>query len=66
MLPANIVYSLYGGALMVVVGVLYLAFEKKLLAKSKMTGDSIAPADNLLSRTLIGAQVRNSIYQQKL
>ncbi|KAM0177996.1 hypothetical protein ACHAPF_003966 [Botrytis cinerea] len=48
---------LYGGALMVVVGVLYLAFEKKLLAKSKMTGDSIAPADNLLSRTLIGAQI---------
>ncbi|ESZ95716.1 phosphatidylinositolglycan class N [Sclerotinia borealis F-4128] len=48
---------LYGGALMVAVGVLYLAFEKNLLAKSKMAGDSIAPADNLLSRSLIGAQI---------
>ncbi|APA13727.1 hypothetical protein sscle_11g084970 [Sclerotinia sclerotiorum 1980 UF-70] len=48
---------LYGGALMVAVGVLYLAFERKLLAKSKMAGDSIAPADNLLSRSLIGAQI---------
>ncbi|QSZ33112.1 hypothetical protein DSL72_002698 [Monilinia vaccinii-corymbosi] len=48
---------LYGGALMVAVGALYLSFEKKLLAKSKMAGDSIAPADNLLSRSLIGAQI---------
>ncbi|EDN91722.1 hypothetical protein SS1G_07582 [Sclerotinia sclerotiorum 1980 UF-70] len=51
------IVSLYGGALMVAVGVLYLAFERKLLAKSKMAGDSIAPADNLLSRSLIGAQI---------
>jgi phosphatidylinositol glycan class N len=49
---------MYGGALMVAVGVFYLAFERKLLAKSRMSGDSTAPADNLFSRSLIGAQVR--------
>ncbi|KAM3077141.1 Glycosyl phosphatidyl inositol anchor synthesis [Clarireedia jacksonii] len=48
---------MYGGALMVAVGVLYLAFERKLLAKSRMSGDSTAPANNLLSRSLIGAQI---------
>ncbi|KAB8292340.1 hypothetical protein EYC80_008080 [Monilinia laxa] len=61
LLPAmkveNIDLILYGGALMVAVGVLYLAFERKLLAKSKMAGDSLAPANNLLSRSLIGAQI---------
>ncbi|PQE29142.1 GPI ethanolamine phosphate transferase 1 protein [Rutstroemia sp. NJR-2017a BBW] len=48
---------MYGGALMVAVGVFYLAFERKLLAKSRMSGDSTAPADNLFSRSLIGAQI---------
>lgn len=55
---ANLGYSMYGGALMVVVGILYLAFERKLLARSKMAGDSIAPANDFLSRSLIGAQVK--------
>ena len=49
-----------GGILMVVIGILYLIFEKKLLLKSKLSGDSNAPADNTLSRSLIGVQVRLS------
>jgi phosphatidylinositol glycan class N len=43
---------------MVAIGVLYLVFEKQILEKSKLPGDSVAPADNLLSRSLIGVQVR--------
>lgn len=39
------------------VGILYLIFQKKLLAKSGMTGDSTKPADDLLSRSLVGIQV---------
>lgn len=46
---------------MVLVGIIYLVFEKKILVRSKMDGDSTAPADNLLSRTLIGIQV--SVYR---
>lgn len=42
---------------MVMVGIVYLVFEKKILVQSKMDGDSTAPADNFLSRTLIGIQV---------
>lgn len=42
---------------MVAVGVLYLIFEKKLLSKSKLPGDSTEAANNSLSRSLIGAQV---------
>ena len=49
-----------GGALMVAIGVLYLVFEKKLLSKSKLAGDSTSPADNALSRSLVGIQVRYS------
>jgi len=49
--------SMYGGFLMVAIGVLYLIFEKKLLAKSRLAGDSTEVADNSLSRSLIGAQV---------
>jgi phosphatidylinositol glycan class N len=49
-----------GGILMVVIGILYLIFEKKLLLKSKLSGGSTAPADNTLSRSLIGVQVRLS------
>jgi hypothetical protein len=52
--------SLSGGALMVTIGVLYLVFEKKLLSKSKVAGDSTAAADNALSRSLVGIQVRYS------
>ena len=43
---------------MAVIGLLYLAFEKYLLKTSKLHGESTAPADNMLSRALIGAQVR--------
>jgi GPI ethanolamine phosphate transferase 1 len=42
---------------MVLVGVLYLAFETKLLAKSSFQGDSIEMTRNVISRALIGAQV---------
>jgi GPI ethanolamine phosphate transferase 1 len=45
---------------MVAIGVLYLIFEKKLLSTSKLAGDSTAPADNALSRSLVGIQVRYS------
>ena len=49
--------SLSGGTLMVIIGVLYLIFEKKLLARSGFPGDSTEPALNVLSRGLLGAQV---------
>ena len=42
---------------MAAIGVIYLTFEKKLLAKSKLAGYSTAPADNVLSRSLVGVQV---------
>lgn len=42
---------------MVVIGMLYLVFEKKLLAKTKLPGESTEVVDNTLSRSLIGAQV---------
>jgi phosphatidylinositol glycan class N len=42
---------------MALIGVLYLIFEKKLLVKTVLAGDSSAPADNILSRSLIGIQV---------
>ena len=47
----------YGGALMVLIGVGYLAFEKQILGKSALKGDSSAVADNVLSRVLVGAQI---------
>ncbi|KAH6673683.1 GPI ethanolamine phosphate transferas-like protein [Halenospora varia] len=46
-----------GGYLMVAIGVLYLVFEKRLLAKSKLVGDSTAPANDSLSRSLLGIQI---------
>lgn len=49
-----------GGALMVLIGVLYLIFETRLLAKSGFQGDSTERANNSLSRALIGAQVSRS------
>jgi phosphatidylinositol glycan class N len=42
---------------MAAIGILYLVFEKKILTTSKLAGDSTAPADNVLSRVLVGAQV---------
>ncbi|KAL3418347.1 phosphatidylinositolglycan class N [Phlyctema vagabunda] len=53
----NVTYILSGGLTMVAVGVLYLVFEKSLLAKSRLAGDSTSPADNALSRSLIGVQI---------
>ncbi|PBP16336.1 phosphatidylinositolglycan class N [Diplocarpon rosae] len=46
-----------GGCLMVGVGVAYLFFEDKLLSRAKPAGNSARPADNGLSRALIGAQI---------
>ncbi|TAQ90028.1 hypothetical protein B7494_g1635 [Chlorociboria aeruginascens] len=46
-----------GGASMVAIGILYLIFEGRLLVKSGLKGDSTKPAENLLSRTLIGVQI---------
>ena len=43
--------------MMALIGVLYLVFEKKLLVKSKMRGDSTLPGDNSISRALVGVQV---------
>ncbi|KAG0649183.1 GPI ethanolamine phosphate transferase 1 [Hyphodiscus hymeniophilus] len=51
----NLILS--GGALMAAIGIIYLAFEKRLLAKSGLAGDSTAPADNALSRSLVGVQI---------
>ncbi|KAH8659058.1 GPI ethanolamine phosphate transferase-like protein [Tricladium varicosporioides] len=46
-----------GGYLMVAIGVLYLVFEKRLLGKSNLVGDSTAPANDLISRSLLGIQI---------
>lgn len=43
---------------MVVIGVIYLTLEKRLLPTTVLPGDSVAPAENVLSRTLLGVQVR--------
>ncbi|KAI9736074.1 MAG: Glycosyl phosphatidyl inositol anchor synthesis [Claussenomyces sp. TS43310] len=61
LLPAikteDITLILSGGSLMVAIGLLYLMFEKSILAGSKLKSDSTAPADNSISRLLIGAQI---------
>lgn len=54
---AKTLKRMFGGTAMVLIGVLYLIFERQLLEKSKLPRDSIAPADNTLSRALIGVQV---------
>ena len=46
---------------MVAIGVVYLAFQKRILANSGSKIDSIAPAQNRLSRALIGAQVGKAL-----
>ena len=46
-------------------GILYLIFEKNLLAKSGLSGDSTGPAHNVLSRSLVGVQVRNALTHAK-
>ncbi|RDL33711.1 putative GPI ethanolamine phosphate transferase 1 [Venustampulla echinocandica] len=61
LLPALKVESLSlvmtGGFFMAAVGVLYLIFEKQLHVKSALTSDSTTPADNIISRSLIGVQI---------
>jgi phosphatidylinositol glycan class N len=42
---------------MVIIGILYLVFEKKILAKSGFKGDSTEPSSDRLSRSLVGVQV---------
>lgn len=42
---------------MTFVGIIYLVFEKRILSKTKLEGDSTAPADDLISRTLVAIQV---------
>jgi phosphatidylinositol glycan class N len=42
---------------MALIGILYLAFQKKLLGNSKLSDESAAPANDSLSRALIGIQV---------
>lgn len=42
---------------MTFVGIIYLVFEKRILSKTRMADDSTAPADDLLSRTLVAIQV---------
>ena len=56
---ANSRLSLVGGALMVAVGIFYLIFQKELLGKAKLAGDSTAPANDFVSRILLGVQVCN-------
>lgn len=43
---------------MVAIGIAYLVFQKSILDSSVSKIDSTTPAQNWLSRTLIGAQVR--------
>jgi hypothetical protein len=45
---------------MIAIGVIYLTFEKRLLSKSGLAGD------NVLSRSLVGVQVRNVLTRTNL
>ena len=42
---------------MAMIGMLYLVFQKKLLGHSKLADESVAPANDSLSRVLVGVQV---------
>lgn len=48
---------------MVALGIVYLAFERRILAGSRSKDDTAAPAENHISRALLGAQVRNFAHQ---
>lgn len=53
--------SLYGGSLMVIIGLLYLFFEFQLLRNSALDGENAtARPSNPTSRIMIGVQVRPS------
>jgi phosphatidylinositol glycan class N len=49
----------FGGFLILMVGVLYIAFEKRLLVKTAPTKDSkaVEVADDGMARALLGVQV---------
>lgn len=50
--------SLYGGSLMVIIGLLYLIFEFQLLRNSALDGENAtARPSNPASRIMIGVQV---------
>ncbi|KAG9231212.1 GPI ethanolamine phosphate transferas-like protein [Amylocarpus encephaloides] len=51
----NLVTS--GGALMSLIGITYLLFQKSLLGRSKIATDSMASPKDTLSRALVGIQV---------
>jgi phosphatidylinositol glycan class N len=42
---------------MALIGILYLAFQKRLLGNTKLSDESVAPANDSLSRALVGIQV---------
>jgi hypothetical protein len=56
-----IVYRTSGGILMALVGIIYLAFQKKILGNSKLSDESLAPANDSFSRALVGIQVSDCI-----
>ncbi|KAH8804798.1 GPI ethanolamine phosphate transferase-like protein [Xylogone sp. PMI_703] len=53
----DVTLILSGGVLMVMIGLLYLIFEKKLLTKAALKNDFTSPAENIVSRSLIGIQI---------
>lgn len=61
LLPAmkveNIHLIMFGGALLVAIGVLYLLFEDRVLADFSMTGSKLSSNRQPISRALVGIQV---------
>lgn len=55
---SNFVYSLLGGGLMLLVGLLYVAFEESIIAQVKPNGADLAviQSDNL-SKAVLGVQI---------
>jgi len=50
--------SLFGGSLMLILGVLYIAFEKSILQQVRPSGSGLAaPAPDGISRAILGVQV---------
>lgn len=57
---------LLGGALMLLLGVLYIAFQKSILNQSAQSKDGLASARaDGLSRSLLGIQVCPSVHSRK-
>lgn len=61
LLPAmkveDVTLIMLGGALMAVIGILYLVFEERVLADFSMTAPRLPASKRRLSRTLVGVQV---------